>query len=115
MNRIKALRLEHNFTQQQLADLIGVQKSAVAKYENDIVTNLKRSKIKLLAEIFNVSPSYIMNLDSINEGPTNYSPQTAIIDLNNPKQQLTIDDQKVNDDELQLIIKLIRDQRNNNK
>lgn len=34
--RIKKCRLENNLTQEELAEKLGLKKSAVAKYENEI-------------------------------------------------------------------------------
>lgn len=59
---IKKLRKEHKLTQEDLGAIIGVQKSAIAKYENGRVENLKRSTIEKLATYFNVSPSYILGI-----------------------------------------------------
>lgn len=58
--RIKALRIERDMTQEELAKKIGVQKSTIAKYETGRVSNLKRSTIQKIVEIFEVSPSYLM-------------------------------------------------------
>lgn len=58
--RIKELREKKGYTQEYLAGLIGIQKSAFAKYENDRVENIKRSNIKILADALNVSPAYLM-------------------------------------------------------
>lgn len=66
---IKKLRKEYNLTQEQLGEKIGVQKSAIAKYENGRVENLKRSTIEKLANIFNVSPSYILGISNDNVTP----------------------------------------------
>ena len=46
---IKEARLEKGLTQQQLGDIVGVQKSAIAKYENGRVVNIKRSTLQKLA------------------------------------------------------------------
>lgn len=59
---IKELRKEHRLTQEQLGAIVGVQKSAIAKYEKGRVENLKRATIEKLAEYFNVSPSYILGI-----------------------------------------------------
>lgn len=59
---IKKLRKEKNITQEQLGDIIGVKKSAIAKYESGRVENLKRSSIEKLANFFNVSPSYLLDI-----------------------------------------------------
>lgn len=73
---IKKLRKEHKLTQEDLGAIIGVQKSAIAKYENGRVENLKRSTIEKLANYFNVSPSYILG---IQEG----------VDINLPTPEVT--------------------------
>lgn len=57
---IKELRKEKKLTQQQLADIVGVQKSAVAKWETGRTKNLKRATVDALAILFGVRPSYIL-------------------------------------------------------
>ena len=59
---IKKLRKERGLTQEQLGDIIGVQKSAIAKYESGRVENLKRHTIAKLAKYFGVTPSYILGI-----------------------------------------------------
>lgn len=59
---IKQLRKEHKLTQEQLGQIVGVQKSAIAKYEKGIIKNLKRSTIEKMADYFGVLPSYIMGM-----------------------------------------------------
>lgn len=53
---IKRLRTREGFTQEQLGEKLGLQKSAIAKYESGRVENLKRPTIAKLAKIFGVSP-----------------------------------------------------------
>lgn len=50
-------------TQTELGDLLGVQKSSIQKYENGSVVNLKIETVEAIANIFNVSPSYILGWD----------------------------------------------------
>ena len=59
---IKKLRKEHKLTQEQLGDIVGVQKSAIAKYERGSIVNLKRETIEKMASYFGVRPSYIMGI-----------------------------------------------------
>lgn len=61
--RIKQLRIQNNMTQEDLGKRLGVQKSAIAKYENGRVQNLKKSTIKKMADIFGVDPSYVLGMD----------------------------------------------------
>ena len=60
--RIKEERLKKGLTQEQLADRLGVQKSAVAKYENGRIENIKRSTIVRMAAIFGCDPCYLLDL-----------------------------------------------------
>ena len=59
---IKQLRKEHHLTQEKLGEIVGVQKSAIAKYERGEIVNLKRSTIEKMANYFGVLPSYLMGL-----------------------------------------------------
>ncbi len=60
---IKKLRIEHGYSQEQLGNMLGVQRAAVQKWECGTVKNLKRETIKKLSEIFNVSPSSFIDDD----------------------------------------------------
>lgn len=62
-DRIKQMREEHNMTQKQLAEKLGLQDSAIAKYEKGRVLNMKRDTIAKMAEIFGCSPTWLMGLD----------------------------------------------------
>ncbi len=61
--RIKQCRLKLGMTQTELADKVGVKFSAIHKYENGLVVNLKRETIEKLAIALNVRPSYLMCMD----------------------------------------------------
>ena len=59
-DRIKERRQALHYTQEQLAEKLGLQKSAIAKYENGRVENIKRSVISKMAEVLECSPCYIL-------------------------------------------------------
>ncbi len=46
---IKSARLAKGLTQKELGEMVGKQKSAIAKYEKGIVVNIKRSTLQKLA------------------------------------------------------------------
>lgn len=50
-------------TQEELGNRLGVQKSAIRKYEKGIVDNIPRSRIALMAEIFGVDPVWLMGFE----------------------------------------------------
>ena len=60
---IKKKRIEMGMTQEELAEKLGLQKSAIAKYENGRVENIKRGTIQRMSEVLNCSASYLMGLD----------------------------------------------------
>ena len=62
-DRIKQRRLAMGYTQEELAEKLGLQKSAIAKYENGRVENIKRSVISNMATVLECSPTYIMGWD----------------------------------------------------
>lgn len=54
--KIKKARLAKGYTQEELGNLIGVQKSAVAKYEKGRVVNIKRSVLKKISMVLDIPP-----------------------------------------------------------
>ena len=55
-DKIKKARLEKGYTQEELGNLIGVQKSAVAKYEKGRVVNIKRSVLAKISKVLDIPP-----------------------------------------------------------
>ena len=62
--RIRELRRARGMTQQELGDLLGVKNAAVHKYEKGLVVNLKRETVAKMAQIFGVTPGYIMGFST---------------------------------------------------
>lgn len=58
--KIKSARVAKRMTQQELGDIVGVQKSAIAKYENGRVVNIKRSTLQKIASALNIRPSELL-------------------------------------------------------
>ena len=58
--RIKELRTLANMSQDELGRRIGVQRAAINKYEKGTVSNIPLNTIEKIANIFEVSPSYIV-------------------------------------------------------
>ena len=61
--RLKTLRLDRGLTQDEVGQRVLVSKQTLYKYENDIVTNIPADKIEMLAEVYGVTPAYIMGWD----------------------------------------------------
>lgn len=58
--RIHDLRKARGLTLEQVGQAVGVGRSTVRKWENGIIANMKRDKIKKLSECLGSSPAYIM-------------------------------------------------------
>ena len=54
---IKSARIAKGLTQEELGKIVGVQKSAIAKYENGRVINIKRSTLQGLAKALDLKGS----------------------------------------------------------
>lgn len=82
--RLKALRLDRGLTQDEVGKRVLVSKQTLYKYENDIVTNIPVDKIELLAEVYHVTPAYIMGWEQpeedVDDSPSYYDdPEVAAI------------------------------------
>lgn len=61
--RIKNLRKEKGLTLEQVANIVGVGKSTVRKWETGMIANMRRDKIADLAKALNTTPAYLMGWD----------------------------------------------------
>ena len=55
-SEIKRLRKERGYTQEELGKILGVQKSAIQKYEKGTIKNFKPETISKLCQAFDVTP-----------------------------------------------------------
>jgi transcriptional regulator with XRE-family HTH domain len=62
--KIRKARIAKGMTQEALGIMVGVQKSAIAKYENGRIVNIKRSTIQKIASALNIRPSELIFDDS---------------------------------------------------
>ena len=62
-SRIKAAREAKNLTQEELGALCGTTKQTIFKYENNLVTNIPTNRLEKLAQVLDVTPSYLMGWD----------------------------------------------------
>lgn len=66
--KIKAARLAKGMTQEELGKILGVQKSAIAKYENGRIVNIKRSTLKKISDVLGIRPSELI-YEKIEQNP----------------------------------------------
>ena len=75
--KIKEARLAKGLTQEQLGNLVGVQKSAIAKYENGRVVNIKRSTLHKLGKVLGLRGSDLI-IESDPEGAAELSAKVLL-------------------------------------
>lgn len=85
--KIKELRQERGLTLEQVANVVGVGKSTVRKWETGMIANMRRDKIAALAQALGTTPAYLMGWeDEDEENPHELKLVTAF-------DKLSIDDQ----------------------
>lgn len=67
--RIKYLRQISNMSQEELGRRVGVQRAAINKYEKGTVENIPLKTIEKIANVFNVSPTYIVGWNNTESNP----------------------------------------------
>ena len=75
-DRLRQCRENANITLEDAGKIIGKSKQAIYKYEHNIVTNIPSDIINQLANLYHVSPGYIMGWD---DRPGWYDPEAAEI------------------------------------
>ena len=61
---IKYYRIKAGLTQEELGKKLGLQKSAIAKYESGRVENIKRSVLDKMADVLGCSPLDLLGIDA---------------------------------------------------
>ena len=100
-DKIKEKRKEAGLTQEELGEKLGVQKSAVAKWENGRVENIKRSVMLSMSKALGVDPAYWFDDGSeAEEGDED--------DFTEEQIELLARYDSLPDDKKQLVLNLIR-------
>lgn len=68
-DRIKYLRSLTDMSQEELGRRVGVQRAAINKYEKGTVENIPIKTIERIANVFDVSPTYIVGWNGDESNP----------------------------------------------
>lgn len=99
--RIKELRKEKGLTLEQVADIVGVGKSTVRKWETGMIANMKRDKIASLAKALGTTPEYLMGWEEKKSSPDEQM-------LNEGERFLIELFRRVPEENQQMVLKMIR-------
>ena len=103
--RIKKLRQEKGLTLEQVAEVVGVGKSTVRKWETGMIANMRRDKIADLAKALGTTPAYLMGWkeEDVEKESSPSEPQ-----LTEGEKLLLELFNKVPEDQQQLVLQMIR-------
>ena len=85
---IKYYRKKLGLTQEELGNYVGVQKSAIAKYENGRIENLKRTTIEKLSELFDILPSELLGISATNNVMSNTTNVIGVVPAGTPLEAI---------------------------
>ena len=85
---IKYYRKKLGLTQEELGNYVGVQKSAIAKYENGRIENLKRTTIEKLSELFGILPSELLGISATNNVMSNTTSVIGVVPAGTPLEAI---------------------------
>lgn len=86
-NLIKNRRIELGLTLEEVADIVGVGKSTVRKWETGMIQNMRRDNIQKLAEALKLSPLDLLEFQEENE-PNIYGDHQANLKYLSDKPEL---------------------------
>ena len=102
--KIRHARLAKGLTQEELGKLVGLQKSAIAKYENGRVVNIKRSTLQKLANALDLRGSDLI----IEASPEEAAELSARVLLDDDLMGALEKYYTLGEDERKMILDLIR-------
>jgi repressor LexA len=106
--KIKEARNIKGMTQEELGQIVGVQKSAIAKYESGRIVNIKRSTLQKIASALNMRPSELIFEESPKDSAEFHVKIISDLELMDSLKdyyKLTSDNQKIVRDLIRNLVK----------
>ena len=97
--RLYELRTKKGYTMEKLAEMIGVSKGTISKWEKGSIKNMRQDKIQILADVLGCSPLYILgygddnDLFPISKSTNDYDKNEKLDQFANLYSQLSEDEQ----------------------
>jgi transcriptional regulator with XRE-family HTH domain len=103
-DKIRNARISKGMTQEELGNALGVQKSAIAKYESGRVVNIKRSTLQKLAKALNLKGSDLV----IGANPKEAAELSARVLIDSNLRELVELYSSLSDDDKKTVMDLVR-------
>lgn len=107
---IKQLRLKQGWSQDELAERIGMNRVNISNYERDIIKSIPSATLKRFADIFGVSSDYLLGQSDNSDKPeVNFYERIELSDVDLYNQfTLVLDGMGITEEERQYIISFLR-------
>lgn len=106
--KIRYYRELNGMTQENVAASINTTKQTIYKYESGIITNIPLENIETMARLFHISPVDLTNWG--NEKPVTISDDGLWEKIKNDESKLILAQwiSSLNDDQLKMVVELLR-------
>lgn len=99
-----AIAAKGNISNRKLEELTGIPKSAIQRYISGTTDRIPIDRLKLIASALNVTPAYLMGLETSSGDPINLVDDEQIDSLMIIASQLNPDNQKLAVDFLSVLL-----------
>lgn len=110
--KIRAARLGKGITQEELGRMLGVQKSAIAKYESGRVVNIKRSTLKKISDILGIPPFELVFDMEMEKNPVELAERHIEILMDEDLNEMFEDFKKLDSAKRKIVKDLVRNLAN---
>lgn len=112
-NRIKELRVKKGWSQDDLADKMGMTRANISNYERGINKNVPSETLKKFADKFGVSSDYLLGQSENSDKPESEFLQRLELSEKDLLDQYTIvlDGKELTEDEARFVIAFLRTNR----
>lgn len=110
---IKELRMKKGWSQDELADRMGMNRVNISNYERDLIKSIPGETLKRFADVFGVSSDYLLGKTENSDRPESEFIQRLELSEKDlmDKFTLVLDGKELSDDEARIAIAFLRTTR----
>lgn len=110
---IRERRKELCLSLQKVADYVGVSDVSVLKWETGDTKRIRQDRLKKLAEILQCSPLDLMDLSDVATAQQIVEMRDKFVSLNRGQQMLVEETQEMQDEDIMMVLAIVKAYKNN--